>query len=154
MADYRSEQVQKQELSDVGTFRLYSLSAISIVTFIGGPLAAGILIRKNFINLGHEQLGRNALVISVIATIVLFGTLFSLPEDIVDKIPNSIIPLIYTGIVYLISDKYQGVALKEHKHNNRPFYSAWKAAGIGAICLLLYLVVLAGYFYLSPDEFI
>lgn len=34
--------------------KLYSQKGISIATFFGGPLAAGYLIRQNFIALGKE----------------------------------------------------------------------------------------------------
>ena len=37
---------------------LYTQRAIGIATFFGGPLAAGILVRRNFINLGNEQYGK------------------------------------------------------------------------------------------------
>ncbi|GGH15012.1 hypothetical protein GCM10011418_16380 [Sphingobacterium alkalisoli] len=37
------------------TIQPYSQRAISIATYLGGPLAADILARQNFINLGEEE---------------------------------------------------------------------------------------------------
>lgn len=142
-----------QEINPKEIVELYSQRAISIATYFGGPLAAGILARQNFINLGKEQLGKNALIIGIISTILLFVGIFSVPDYIIDKIPNPLIPLVYTGIIYLIIEKYQGSELKEHKEKNRPFYSAWKATGIGAICMLFLLGSIFGYAFLSPDDF-
>jgi len=135
------------------TIELYSQRAISIATYFGGPLAAGILARQNFINLGEERLGKNALIIGIISTIFLFVGIFLIPEEIIDKVPNAIIPLLYTGIIYLVIEKYQGSKLKEHKENSRPFYSAWKATGVGAVCMLILLGGIFGYAYLSTDDF-
>jgi hypothetical protein len=140
---------QKNDTSEVR--RLYSQTAIAVATFLGGPFAAGILARRNFINLGKAQTGTNALIIGIISTILLFGGIFVLPEDILDKIPNALIPTIYTAIIYVIIEKFQGAALKEHKAQQKPFYSIWKAIGTGTVCMLVLLVGIFGYAYLSDD---
>lgn len=142
-----------QEINQKNTVELYSQRAISIATYFGGPLAAGILARQNFINLGKKELGKNSLIIGIASTILLFVGIFSVPEEIIDKVPNALIPLIYTGIIYMIIEKYQGTELKEHKENNRPFYSAWKATGIGAVSMLILVGGIFGYAFLSPDDF-
>lgn len=142
-----------QEVNQKNTVELYSQRAISIATFFGGPLAAGILARKNFINLGKEKLGKTSLIIGIVSTILLFVGIFSVPEEMIDKVPNAVIPLIYTGIIYLIIEKYQGSDLKEHKENNQPFYSSWKATGIGTVCMLVLVGGIFGYAFLSPDDF-
>ncbi len=127
--------------------KLYSKRAISIATFFGGPLAAGILARQNFINLGKNDYGKYSLVVGIVSTILIYFGIFSLPEQIIDKIPNVLIPAIYTGIIYLIIEKLQGNELADHKNNNGEFYSAWKAAGIGAICMTILLTGIFGYVY-------
>jgi hypothetical protein len=135
------------------TTKFYSQRAIIIATYFGGPLAAGYLARQNFINLGKEDYGMYSLIIGIISTLLIFIGIFSIPEHIIDKIPNPLIPLIYTGIIYVILEKLQGKELKEHKEKNGEFYSAWKAAGTGAICTVILLGGVLGYAYLSPDEF-
>ena len=135
------------------TLKLYSKRAIIISTFFGGPLAAGILARQNFINLGKENYGKNALIIGIVSTLLVFVAIFSLPERIIDKIPNFVIPSFYTLIISLILEKLQGDDLKQHKINNGVFYSAWKAAGIGFVCSIFILGGAAAYQYMKPADF-
>lgn len=132
---------------------LYSQRAIGIATFFGGPLAAGILVRRNYINLGNESYGKHALSIGIISTIILFGGLFSIPEHVLDQMPGSILPAIYTIIIYFTVDKFQGKQLKEHKNGNGVFYSAWKATGVGFVCMLLIIAGVFGYVYTLGDDF-
>jgi len=104
-------------MTDISTEpqQLYSQKAIGIATFFGGPLAAGILVRRNYINLGKEVYGKHALSIGIISTFLLFVGIFSMPEHIMAKVPNTILPAIYTAIIYLVVEKLQGRELKEHK---------------------------------------
>ncbi len=119
------------------TKKLFSQKAITIATYFGGPLAAGYLVKKNYEALEQPDNARKSLIIGIISTILIFGGIFSTPEEIIDKIPNALIPLIYTGIIYLLVEKYQGENLKKHKETGGEFYSGWKAAGIGAIAMLI-----------------
>ena len=136
----------------------YSQRAILIATFFGSPLAAGILVRKNYINLGKDKEGLYALLIGIIATILLFIGIFAIPEEIMDKIPDVAIPFIYTGIIYLIVERIQGQELRIHKESKGNFYSAWKAAGIGVISMIVLIAGLFSYLYttekeLDPEQF-
>ena len=133
--------------------KLYSQKAIAVATYFGGPLAAGILIRKNSLNLGREKQAINSLIIGIISTIIIFGGIFMIPENIIDKIPNALIPAIYTGIIYLIVERIQGRELKLHKENQGEFYSGWKAVGIGAVCMVILAAGIFGYAYASEVEY-
>lgn len=135
-----------------GNTKLYSQRAIGIATYLGGPLAAGILVRKNFINLGKDKQGLNSLLLGMMSTVILFAGIFSIPDDVIDKVPNSLIPLIYTGIVYLIVESIQGKDLKEFKKNNGTFYSGWNAAGIGLLSGILLAIGLFGYAFLQEED--
>jgi len=131
------------------SIKLYSQRAISITTFFGGPLAAGILIRENYKSLDKNKQGNIALVIGIVTSILLFGGLFLMPEEVNEKIPNSIIPLIYTAIIYMIVEKIQGKELRAHIENEGEFYSAWKASGVGALSL----VIIVGFVFIASDLF-
>jgi hypothetical protein len=50
-------------------------------------------------------------------------------------------------------EKYQGAAIKQHKEENLPFYSAWKALGIGFLCCIFFLSVILGIVFLQPADF-
>lgn len=133
--------------------KFYSLRSISIATFIGGPVAAGILIRRNFLNQNEDKKALNALFIGILSTFLLFVLLFSVPESTIDRIPNSLIPAIYTGLIFLIANKYQGQTLQEHKSNKGEFHSAWRAAGIGLIFGLLMVGGAVGYIFASEPDY-
>lgn len=133
--------------------KLYSQKAIGLATFFGGPLAAGILIRQNFINLGKEEHGKQALFIGIVSTILLFAGLFAIPDSIIDKVPSSVVPAVYTGIILMIVELVQGHDLRVHTSGNGDFYSAWNAVGIGLVCLVILLAGIFGYAYFEDPGF-
>ena len=133
--------------------KFYSLKSISIATFFGGPIAAAILMRRNFLNLNEDKKALNSLFIGILSTILIFVGIFSLPETFLEKIPNSILPAIYTGIIYLIAERYQGQALKEHKENSGVFFSSWRATGIGMLFTLIMFMGIFGYLFATDTEY-
>lgn len=134
-----------------GTIKLYSQRAITIATYFGGPLAAGYLVKKNFEVLDQPDNARKSLIIGIISTILLFAGIFSIPEPIIDKIPQPLIPLIYTAIIYSIVERIQGENLKQHKESGGEFYSGWKAAGVGAIAMIILIAGIAGIAFFAGD---
>lgn len=139
----------KNETKDI---KLYSAGAIGGATFLGGPLAAGYLISENFKALNKPDAARTTMILGVITSILLFGGLFTLPEKIIDKIPGQIIPMIYTAIIWGIVEWKIGGILKAHKENNNLFFSAWRAAGVGLISLVLIGIGIVGYTLLATDN--
>lgn len=133
-------------------YKLYSQKAIAISTFFGGPLAAGVLIRRNALNLGHEKQGLYALIIGIVSSILLFFGIFQFSEATIEKIPNALLPAIYTAVIYFIVAKLQGKELNAHSAKNGLFYSNWKAGGIGAVCMAIILTVALSGIYLSEEK--
>ncbi|RIJ45927.1 hypothetical protein D1614_20625 [Maribellus luteus] len=133
------------------TKKFYSQRAITIATYFGGPLAAGYLVKKNFEVLDQPDNARKSLIIGIVSSILLFAGIFSIPEPIIDKIPQPLIPLIYTGIIYLIVERLQGENLKQHKESGGEFYSGWNAAGVGAIAMIILFVGIAVVAFFAGD---
>ncbi|MDR6241124.1 hypothetical protein HNQ88_004200 [Aureibacter tunicatorum] len=125
---------------------------IGLATFLGGPLAAGYLIGENFKALNKPNEARNSLIIGIIATILLFTGIFMIPENLIDKIPRQLIPVIYTIIARGIVEWKQGDVLKMHKENGNSFFSGWKAAGIGLISLVIISAGLFGFAFFGIDD--
>lgn len=125
------------------TRTLYSLRAISLATFFGGPLAASYLVKRNFEAFGKDKQGRNALIMGIAFTVAMFGLLFSLPEEIADKIPNFILPVIYTGIIALLVEWKLGARMHKHADEGGEFHSLWKAFFVGLVFLV---ILMAGVF--------
>ncbi len=115
--------------------KVYKDKAIWIGTFVGGPLVAGYLIAENFKHLGQEEKIKATWIYTIIATIIIFGGIFLIPESV--KIPNVIIPLIYTAIASYIVQRLQGEKIKTHIENGGQLYSNWRALAIGLIGLVI-----------------
>ena len=110
------------------------------------------MIGENFKALNKPIEGRNSLIIGIVSTIVLFTGIFMFPESIIDKVPNQLIPLIYTGIIWGIVEWKQGDILKLHKENGNSFFSGWRAAGIGLISLVIISIGIFGYVFFGMDN--
>lgn len=141
-----------EEKNTTENIKLYSSKQISGATFLGGPLAAGYLVSENYKALNEPDIGRKALIIGIASTIILFGGIFIIPEKIIDSIPQQIIPLIYTGVIWGIVEWKLGDILKAHKEYNNKFYSGWKAFSVGLVSLVIIGIGIFGYAYLSTDN--
>jgi hypothetical protein len=122
---------------------LYSHKAIAIGTFFGGLLAAGVMTRRNFLNLGRVGPARLALVLSVVVSALVFGVLFALPEAVSNSIPNSLLPVLFAAVVYHLVEKFLGTELRAHQNSEGPFYSGWRTLGVCLSTLFGTLAVLA-----------
>jgi len=60
------------------------------------------------VQLGQRSRGHWALLLGFVAAVVIFGLLFSLPDEVIDAIPNALIPAIYTAIAWGVFEKLQG----------------------------------------------
>lgn len=131
--------------------KLFSQKAIAIATYFGGPAAAGYLVKKNYDAYNQSDKGKIAFIIGIVSTLLIYAGIFSIPEQIIDKIPNVLIPGIYTLIIYYIVEKIQGQWLNQHKKSGGEFYSGWKATGIGAIFMVILLAIIAGTSFITED---
>jgi hypothetical protein len=107
---------EEKTIENIGDPKFYSQKGIAIATFFGAPLADSVLIRKKFIELDEERKGNLTLLLGVLSTIAIFFGIFSVPDYIISKIPNQVIPLAYTGLIYLLVDKIQGKEFKVYEN--------------------------------------
>ncbi len=131
----------------IPTAKIYKDREIYVGTFLGGPLVAGYLIAENFKNFNEPDKARKTLIYSIIATIIIFGGIFLIPDTV--KIPNQIIPLIYTGIAYLLVHRFQGKQITSHIDTGGQIYSWWRTIGVGLIGLAFTLIVVLGITFFS-----
>jgi hypothetical protein len=132
------------------TFKLYKDRAVFTGAFIGGPLVAGYLVAENFKLLGHREKVRTTWIVAVCATIVIFGGVFLIPN--MEKIPNYIIPIIYSSLARYIVQKYQGAAIQGHIDLGGPTYSNWRAAWIGLVGLVVLIAIIFALLFLKDSE--
>jgi hypothetical protein len=132
--------MEENLLSIPPSFKLYKDRAIYVGTFFGGPLVAGYLAAENFKQLGQQEKVKIAWSIAIVATVVIFGGIFLIPE--LEKIPRMIIPLIYTALAQFLVQKYQGTAIKEHIENGGQTYSVWRAVWIGLVGFAVLMAII------------
>lgn|SRR5690606_24485297 len=132
--------------------KLFSSNSIRIATFIGGPLAFGYMMRRNCITLGQNQKGKIILILSIIFTVLLILSLLLLPEAFLVKVPNYLIPLLYTGIAFIIIEKVHGNILENHKNNGNEFFSGWNVFGTTIISMILILIIVLPLFFIFPQN--
>lgn len=131
-------------------FKLYKDRSIYVGTFLGGPMVAGYLAAQNFKLLGQQEKVKITWTIATIATVLIFGGLFLVPD--IEKIPSYIIPLIYTGIAQFLVQKYQGTAIKAHIENGGQTYSAWRAVLIGLVGVVILIAIVFAIVLLSNNN--
>ncbi|MBT2564879.1 hypothetical protein J7E50_24660 [Pedobacter sp. ISL-68] len=127
----------------ISTKKLYKDRAIWVGTFLGGPLAAGYLIAENFKTFNEFDKAKKTWIYAIIATIVVFGGVFLIPENV--KIPNQIIPLIYTAIAYYLVKHFQGQKITSHINSGRQLHSWWRTIGVGVIGLTITVIPIFGF---------
>ena len=129
--------------------KLYSKVAIAIGAYFGGPLVAGILIRRNYLNLGRKKEGLTSLVIGIVSTILM---LWLIPESAIDKISGPLIFLVNSVLAYFVVEIIQGDALKQHKEDKKEFYSIFGVIGGVFIFGLILAIVGIVFLYFIPED--
>ncbi len=134
------------------TQKIYKDKAIWLGAFLGGPLTAGYIIAQNFKAFNEPDKARKTLIYTIIATVIIFGGIFLMPDSI--KIPNQIIPLIYTGIAYYLLQHYQGTNITAHINAGGPVHSWWRILSVGLIGLALIIIPIfsIAYMYTAVTE--
>lgn len=127
--------------------KVYKERAIWVGTFLGGPLVAGYLIAENFKVFHQNDRVKKTWIYSIIATIVIFGVAFAIPDNI--KIPNQIIPLIYTLIAYQIVQIYQKAKITTHINSGGQFYSWGRTLLVGLIGLIITIIPIVAFIMLT-----
>jgi|GEM_PF-940775 len=144
------ESTIKQTESHNDTVKLYSERSIQIVTFFGGPIAAGFLVSKNFKSLGFLESSKKANNLGIAGTLLLLYFYYIIPDPVIYKIPDSLIPFVYTGLISLVVRKFQSKYLKRHKDNGGLFYSNWKALWIAVLYISINIIGFIGISFMKP----
>ncbi|RJR13670.1 hypothetical protein C4585_01715 [Candidatus Parcubacteria bacterium] len=121
--------------------KFYTDGSILGGTFLGGPLAGGYFLSKNFKGLGNESAAKKAFW-GGIATIVISAVLLGItPASVIDKLPNSALPIIYIICIYFIYQRLQKQLITERLASSAEKQSVWKALGISLLCTVITIVI-------------
>lgn len=140
---------------EIKTKKFYTSGWVIFATYLGGPLAGGYVMSKNFENLGNKEYAKKTLYIGAVSTLVLLTTFALLPNSIMDKIPKRFFPIVYISIVYGLMVKYQDKTIKEQIASGAAKkYSGWKASGIGLLSFIIIAVYFFMLIFLLPESII
>jgi hypothetical protein len=121
--------------------KIYTVNQIRICTFFGGPLVAGYMIAENFRAFNEYRKAKEAWMIAIAASVVIFGLLFAIPESV--KIPNVLFPLIYSWATFILVNKYQGKQIIAHFMGEGRSFNWGRAAVVALIGFAVTVVLLA-----------
>ncbi len=116
--------------------KVYSIGWMAFGAYLGGPLAGAYFLSKNFEFFGDKGAARTSLLIGALGTLFLFGGLAFIPEPYINKIPNSVLPLLYTSIIYTYATTHQKKNIDVHKAEGGKVFSGWRITGISLLCLV------------------
>ena len=135
------EVIEKSVFEEIPTGKIYNERAISVATFMGGPLVAGYLMSENFKVFGDSDKVKKTWIISILSTIFVFSLIFLIPENI--NIPNVIFPLVYMGITGYLTKIYQEQNIKTHINSGGEQYNWWRTIAISIIgCMVTVIPIL------------
>lgn len=137
---------EKSSFIEIPTQKIYKQRAISVGAFLGGPLVAGYFIAENFKAFEENEKAKKTWIIAIIVTVLVFGFAFLIPDDV--TIPNQIIPILYTGIAYYMTQHFQGEKIKEHIENGGVYFNWWRTIGVGFIGLFITILAAISIFIL------
>lgn len=124
--------------------KLCTIGGIELAAILGGPLGAFYLISKNFDALENNAQVKKNLFYGFIFTILIIGSVFLFSDNILNKIPPFMFPIIYVSIIGVYARRIQGNDIKEGLLAGIKKYSILKIIGIS----ILSLVFSAAFFFI------
>jgi hypothetical protein len=111
-------------------------------TILGGPLAGGYYLYKNFKIFNEPEKAKWALRYDVLFTILIFSLIKIIPENI----PRILIPVIYTGIFYIATKIFQEKNINKYVEQGKELAGWLKTILISSLFLFMTLC-----FYFVPN---
>ncbi len=128
--------------------KVYNERAILVATFIGGPLAGAYLMAENFKVFNEPQKGKMAWLIGGATLFIILCMASLLPNQITEKMPNALLPLLYAWGYYYLAQHFQASALATHINTGGEPYSWWRAVLVGIIGGAVTFIPIFGIAYL------
>ena len=121
----------------IPAYRLFNADSVGLATFLGTPIAGGILMAVNYRRLGKGGKAAAVLLIALLVTALalVFGYL----------VPQGVSALVAVGLFLgarTAAKALQGAAVEQHVRQGGKLGSKWAAAGLG---IALLAIVVGGY---------
>ena len=124
------------------TEKIYKDKEVWVGTYLGGTLVAGYMIAANFKAFGEAGKARTTWIASILATIALFFVVFYAPY--IDRVPNFLFPLVYTGIAVMLMQLYQGEQIRCHFRAGGKIHSWWRTIAVTVIGVIVTAIPFVG----------
>ena len=145
---YTPPPIDASQLSS--SIHLYSSGHVAWASFLGSPVAGGILMGINYFRLRKPAAGYISLIVGLILAVGFMVLAFYLP----DGFPNSVLPIVSTLGMYQAAKLSQGEQYNEHLAYGGAKGSAWVATGIGLLCMIIVLALIFGVLLSVPEDWI
>ena len=130
--------------------KVYKDRAFWLGTFLGGPLVAGYFLAENFKSIGESEKVKNTWIITIVLTIVIFGSVFLIPEDV--NIPGQLIPIAYSAIAFGLFKKYQEPQINLYIQKGGEYFG-WGRVVLVSLLSLLLIVGIGVLLFVGVDLF-
>ena len=124
--------------------QLYSVWAVVLATFLGSPLAGGVVMSINCRRLSQPNVARDILLWTALLTVgsLLLGGL--IPEEM--RLVEAMLVGLQVFIMYFLAARLQGRAIALHLEQGGEIASYWSVVVIGIVCgiILLWTLVALG----------
>jgi hypothetical protein len=132
--------------------RIYKDRAIWVATYLGGPLVAGYIIAENFKAFNETEKAKKAWIYTIIGTIIIFGGIFSIPEDILESIPRYFIPLVYTAIAYGFVKHFQEKNISAFIALGGKPFGWWRTIAVSLIGLVITAAFIFIFAFITAND--
>ena len=121
-------------------YQLYSIWAVLLATFLGSPLAGGVVMAVNCQRLSQPGVAQYILLISGVLTLgsLILGAV--VPKDL--RVMEALLVGLQVFVVYFFAARLQGRVIAHHQEQGGEMASYWSAAGIGIVCGIVLMLVL------------
>jgi hypothetical protein len=130
------------------TGKVYTVTQITIATFLGGPLGGGYMISENYKLFNQSTKATQAIIYSVAALFILFAIGYLIPDD--SSFPPSILPVIYAIAIRQVAQAAQGGLIQTHTDGGGATFTWGRAIAVGVMALIITSVpiVIAAFFFM------
>ena len=139
-------------MSQVSESKLYAAGSIGVATFLGGPLAAGVMVRNNFLQFGQPKQAARALWAGLGLTVAVFSIIAMVPSGLMESIPNTLIPGVYTAAIFAWLRSQMGERLDRHESEGGAFYSGWKTFSVALASLVATGIIGFSILMMAPSS--
>jgi len=124
-------------------YTLFNYRSVALATFLGTPIAGGILMAVNERRLGNAGRAAGTVILAILGTAVLLLVGWFIPQTL-----DTFVALGAMFAMMRIAKSTQEMSVEEHVRLGGQVASMWKAAGIGVAALVVVFGAAAGGIYL------